>query len=86
MLNNVILIGRYYSIDKVSKDVHILSLVISNEDGDITLPITVNKIIADRINELCNEGDLFGVKGLIYVDNNQLCVIASKLSLISKKT
>ena len=34
-----------------------LKLVISNEDGDITLPITVNKIIADRINELCNEGD-----------------------------
>ena len=85
MLNNLILIGRYYSIDKVSEDVHILSLVISNEDGDITLPITVNKKIADRINELCNEGDLFSVKGFISVDNNQLCVIASKLSFISKK-
>ncbi len=85
MLNNVMLIGRYYSIDKVSEDVHILSLVISNDDGDITLPITVNKTIADRIYEFCNEGDLFGIKGFICIDNNQLCVIASKLSFISKK-
>lgn len=85
MLNIVMLIGRYHSIGKVSEDVHILSLVIPNEDGDITLPVTVNKTIADRINEFCNEGDLFGVKGVISVDNNQLCVIASKLSFISKK-
>ena len=85
MLNNVMLIGRYYSISKVSEDEHILSLVISDKDGDITIPVTVNKTIADRIDEFCNEGDLFGIKGFISVDNNQLCVIASKISFISKK-
>ena len=85
MLNNVMLIGRYYSIDKVSDDVHILSLVISNDDGDTTLPITLNKTMTDKFNEFCYEGNLFGVKGFMSVDNNQLYVIASKLSFISKK-
>lgn len=84
MLNNIMLIENYYSICKVSKNERIISLVISGEDGDFTLPVTVNKTIADVINKFFNKGNLFGIKNFISVDNNQLCVIASKISFISK--
>lgn len=84
MLNNVMLIKSFYSICKVSKNECIISLVISGEDGDFTLPVTVNKTIADIINKFFNKGNIFGIKNFISVNNNQLCVIASKTSFISK--
>ena len=37
------LIETYYFIDKFLEDEYILSLLISNNDGNVTLPIAVNK-------------------------------------------
>lgn len=31
------------------------------------------------------ENDLIGIKGTISVDENELCILASKISILSKK-
>ena len=84
-MNNVLLIGRYHSLTKSSKESYTLTLVVSDKDGDITLPIVVSNTIAKYILECCHEDDLFGIKGSIGIDNNSICVIANKLSFLSKK-
>lgn len=84
-MNNVLLIGRYHSLTKSSEESYTLTLIVNDKDGDITLPIVVPNTIAKYILECCHEDDLFGIKGSIGIDNNSICVIASKLSFLSKK-
>lgn len=41
--------------------------------------------ISKNVNEYCQKGDLVGVKGRLQTINNQLCVVAERVSFLSSK-
>ena len=59
------LIGKYKSIDRISKKSYIISLTVSNEKNEIIIPIKINKTMTLKIIDICKTNDIFGVKGYI---------------------
>lgn len=83
-LNTLMLIGKLHDISKTN-DAFYISIIVSDQDGDITLPITINEHLYNMFKKHSEENDLIGIKGAIGIDNNQLCIIASKVTLLSRK-
>lgn len=85
MFNTVMLIGRYYSVNE-SNDCYSLSLIVKeSSDCDMTIPIAINKHLYDLFLENCNDNILVGVKGIISVIDNELIIVATKISLLSTR-
>lgn len=85
MLNTIMLIGRYYSVNE-SNDCYSLSLVVKDSsDCDMPIPITINKHLYDLFIEHCEDNALVGIKGFISIENNELIIVATKVSLLSSK-
>ena len=84
-MNNVMLIGKYYHMTKLKNGRNKIFIIIADDKREITLPVYVSEPIVNYIKRCCNEGDLFGIKASVDIDNNELCIVASKLSFISKK-
>lgn len=85
MLNTVILIGRYYSVNE-SNDCYSVSLVVKDESNcDMTIPVSINKHIYDLFLKHCEEKDLVGIKGFISIKDNELILIASKVTFLSSR-
>lgn len=83
-INTVLLVGKIHSVTN-TKDKFYITIVISNNDGDLTIPIHINKQIYKAMKSCYKENDLIGIKGTISVDDNELCIIASKISILSKR-
>ena len=54
-LNNCILLGKYESIT-TTNNTSCLTIILSNEDGDITIPITIESEIANKLINKCDIG------------------------------
>ena len=83
-LNNCILLGKYESIT-TTNNTSCLTIILSNEDGDITIPITIESEIANKLINKCDIGSLIGIKGKIDVDEHGLIIIAEKITFMSYK-
>lgn len=85
MLNTVMLIGRYYSVNE-SNDYYSLSLIIKDSsDCDMTIPIAINKHLYDLFLKHFEDNDLVGIKGYISIKDNDLIIVASKVTFLSSR-
>ena len=86
MHDMVYLIGRVQSF-KVTDDSKVCIFIkISNRDGDFTTPIYTSFDSNNSFFDLIGEGTLIGMKGFLSLDqNNNLIVVADKLSFLSSK-
>lgn len=94
MLNQTILCGRIVSDVEVlevdGKQVSTITLAVSknykNADGYYetdSIPCVLWNGIATKTKEYCRKGDMVGVKGRLEVENNELKVIAEKVTFLS---
>lgn len=83
-INTVVLVGKFECIDKIEDEFSILNININIDDdeGDVIVPIYLNNSIANQIKENCNAGSVIGIKGKTYIKNNNVCIIATKISLL----
>lgn len=85
MLNTVMLIGRYYSVNE-SNDCYSLSLIVKDSsDCNMTIPIAINKHLYDLFLEHCEDNDLVSIKGYISIKDNEVIIVASKIKFLSLK-
>lgn len=80
-MNIVLIMGKYYDINKNSNNLYTLNII--NENNKI--PILICKTIADSINKYCRKNDLIGIKGTICINNSEVQITANKISFISHK-
>lgn len=94
MMNNVVLIGRIDNdIEKVEneeKTSYKLMLKISrnfkNENGEYEtdlVPIELMSYIGSNVLQYCKKGDLIGAKGRIQSNENEISVIAERITFLS---
>ena len=85
MLNTVMLVGKYYSVNE-SNDCYSISLIVKDSsDCDVTIPIAINKHLYDLFLESCNDNILVGIKGIISARDYELIIVATKISLLSTR-
>lgn len=94
MHNMIYLIGRInneyeFKDNKVEMEISV-PRAFKNEEGiyevDI-IPVRLFNTIAEHTAEYCKKGDLIGIKGRLQTLDNQLVVVADKISfLASNKT
>lgn len=97
MLNQIVLIGRLTSdleIKEVEeRKVCIITLAVprsyKNENGEYDtdfIPCRLLGSIAKNTVEYCKKGDLVGVKGKIQSTDNEIEIIAEKLTFLSSRS
>lgn len=79
MLNTVMLIGKYYSTNELLDDNYIVSLIIK-DDSNSDITISISKYLYNLFSKHCDDGDLVGVKGAISIKDNELILIATKVT------
>ncbi len=93
-MNQVILVGRLATdptvIENGEKMVTIISLAISrdykNSEGIYEtdfIKCTLWNGIASSTKDYCHKGDVVGIKGKLQVVNNELTVVANKVTFLS---
>ena len=84
-LNRCLLLGRYKSTTIIDDNISCLVIVINDEDGDLSIPISTSTDVAKKITNSCEEDSLIGIKGKIDADENGLIIKAEKISFLSHK-
>lgn len=93
MLNQAILVGRVGSFKELNKDKTIMDLVITknykNEktkeyDTD-TIKVEINGNLKTNTMEYVVKGDVVGIKGRLENQDNEIIVIAEKVTFLSSK-
>ena len=84
-LNRCLLLGRYKSTTIIDDNISCLVIVINDEDGDLTIPISTSTDVAKKIINSCEEDSLVGIKGKIDADENGLIIKADKISFLGHK-
>lgn len=85
MLNQFMLIGRITKIEQGKVVVAIPRSYKNNEgiyDTDF-VPVTIKGNIDENIREYCRKGDLIGINGSIACLDNNLELVAEKISFLS---
>lgn len=96
MLNQVVLVGRLYEINKIGDKQVLITLATprpyKNENGEYDtdyIPITLWEGIAQNTLEYCKKEDLVGIKGRIKMIKNEngydIEIVAEKLTFLSSK-
>ena len=95
MINQVILVGRIarkpiLHTDNNNKKICNLTLAVNrsfkNESGIYEtdfIKIILTSVVAERVVDCCNIGDIIGIKGKLEVQNNALKVIAEKVTFLA---
>ena len=94
MLNQLVLVGRLTKDVEVKEigDKKVSTVVIAvprpfkNADGEYEtdfIPCTVWNGIADNVAEYCKKGDLLGIKGRIESKDNNIYIVAEKVTFLS---
>lgn len=98
MLNQVILVGRLshdLEIKEIEEDKKGLDIVLAvprsfkNIDGIYETDFINCKVYSDmasNVVEYCKKGDLLGVRGRLQVVNNNIVVIAERVTFLSSKS
>lgn len=82
-LNSCILLGRYRDVTIIDDTLSCLVLFVSDDDGDITIPVFIGTQVANQILKCCHYNDLIGIKGKIDADENGLIIKAIKITFLS---
>lgn len=96
MLNQTVIIGRLVSNPEITQveERSLCNIQIAvprnykNDKGEYEtdfVPVMVWDGIATNLNEYCHKGDLVGVKGRIEMKDNQIIIIAEKITFLSSK-
>jgi single-strand DNA-binding protein len=96
MLNQIVLVGRIVKdpVIEEMEDKKYCNITLAvprsykNENGEYDtdfIPITLWNGIAQNTTEYCKKGDLVGVKGRIQAKENDIEIIAEKLTFLSSK-
>lgn len=96
MLNQTVLVGRLVKdpVIEEMEDRKYCNITIAvprsykNENGEYDtdlIPITLWNTIAQNTIEYCKKGDLVGVKGRIQAKENNIEIVAEKLTFLSSK-
>ena len=87
MLNQCVLAGRIFEIDG-----NVLKIATTryykNENGEYDTDIISCKIsenIAKQAKEFCKKGDFIGIKARIETEDENIIIIAEKLTLLNSK-
>lgn len=95
MLNQIILIGRLthdLEINELENGVKTCVITldvprsIKNENGEYEtnfIPITLSGTIAENTVEYCKKGDVMGIKGRVQSNDDQIEIIAEKVTFLS---
>ena len=89
-MNKVILVGRIANIEK--GDITQLTIGVNrpfkNIDGDYEtdlIPCLVFGNFSSTVNEYCEIGDVVGINGRIQIKDNQIQIIAEKVTFLSSR-
>lgn len=91
MLNQLVLVGRLKEIKEEEKGINITLVVprsYKNEEGiyeEDYIPVRLFGNVANNTKEWCNKGDLIGIKGRIQAKDNDIEIVAEKLTFLSNK-
>ena len=91
MHNIVYLLGRITDIKTIEEKEIIVTLAVQKttfKDGkyEINLiPCVLYNNMAIHTKKYCCEGDLIGIKGSLEIDDNNMVVVADKVSFLSSK-
>lgn len=98
MLNQVVLVGRLshdLEIKEIEENKKELSVVLAvprsfkNEEGIYETDFINCKVFGYMLNsvlEYCKKGDLLGIRGRLQVVNNNIVVIAERVTFLSSKS
>ena len=81
-INNAVLVGKFNCIDKIEDECSILNINLDDDERKIIVPIYLNNLIAKQIKKNYNAGSVIGIKRKTYIKNNNVCIIANKISLL----
>lgn len=87
MLNQVVVVGRIYSIEN-GELVMAVPRSFKNENGEYDtdyIEVRLSKSIESNVSTYCEKGDLVGVKGRLESDINKMSVVADKVTFLSSK-
>lgn len=96
MLNQTIIVGRLVSnptkeIEENETTTKIILAVprnFKNSNGEYEtdfFPVTLYKGIGETTTEYCKKGDLIGIKGRLQTKDNQIVIIAEKVTFLSSR-
>ena len=92
MLNQVVLVGRLTKIKRENEYTIEIELAVprsfKNEDGIYDtdyIKCMVNGNVAKNTEEYCNKGDLEGIKGRVQSIDNDIELIAEKITFLTSK-
>lgn len=96
MLNQLVLVGRLTNDIEVkeveNKKVSTIVLAIprpfKNAEGEYEtdfIPCTIWNDIAETTSEYCKKGDIIGVKGRVESKDNNIHIVAEKITFLSSK-
>ena len=96
MLNQLVLVGRLTSDVEVKKigDKKVSTIVIAvprafkSANGDYEtdyIPCTIWNGVAETTSEYCKKGDLLGIKGRVESKDNNIHIVAEKITFLSQK-
>ena len=96
MLNQTVLVGRLVD-DPIIEEIedrkyYRITIAVprsyKNADGEYDtdfIPITLWKGIAQNTLEYCKKGDLVGIKGRIQAEDNNIEIVAERITFLSSK-
>lgn len=93
MLNQIVLVGRIVKdIEQEGETKAVVTVAVprsyKNADGEYDtdfIPCVLWNGIATNTLEYCKKGDLIGVKGRIQSNENEITVVAEKITFLSSK-
>lgn len=94
MLNQIVIVGRLTSNPTTIGERKVCNITLAvprsfkNIDGEYEtdfIPCTLFEGIAENTSKFCNKGDLIGIKGRLQITDNNIEVIAEKVTFLSSK-
>ena len=90
MLNQIIMVGRLLQTNEERKEIVVsVPRQYKNEDGiyeNDEITVKVMDGILNNVIEYCKVGDILGVKGRIQCQNNNLELVAERITFLSSKS
>ena len=92
MLNQIIIVGKLVDIPEIKEDNIYITISVQrsykNTDGEYKndiIPIKVWKGIEQQVLDNITKNDVVGIKGRIENNNNQIEIVAEKITFLSHK-
>lgn len=87
MSNCIMLVGKIKEIKNDGIDLEVNSLY-KNQDGEYEksiIPIKIFENLIGKIHEYCDVGSIAGIRGFVKTENENIIIIADKVTFLSSK-